>query len=225
MSLNRGPTLDVVTAPAPLRGPAAAIAYLLASARANGTRVNRTKLTKLLYLADLRAVESGLPPGSGLEWRWRHYGPHSLRLKEVERDLVEAGHIQVTDTLDPFTGRCEYTIHLLDAPQTVIDAEFTAIVDGVLMEFGDWSASQLRDLTYQTPPMQEAVRQGRREVRLDLSGGAPFPDLGPGLARLRDWAARNPLPGDEPGGVDDLAEEMEHLAEHRADATRRLLEE
>ncbi|MES9536176.1 type II toxin-antitoxin system antitoxin SocA domain-containing protein [Spirillospora sp. NPDC049024] len=214
-----------MTAPAPLRGPAAAIAYLLASARAHGMRVNRTKLTKLLYLADLRAVEHGLPPGSGVEWRWRHYGPHSLRLKEIERDLQDAGHVQVEGTVDPFTGNCEYTIHLMDAPQTVVDAAFTRIVDSVLDDFGDWSASQLRDLTYQTPPMQEAAKRGKREVRLDLSGGAPFPDLGPGLAHLRDWAARNPLPADEPGGTDDLAEELDDLAEHRADATRRYLDE
>ncbi|TDC97266.1 Panacea domain-containing protein [Actinomadura sp. 7K507] len=214
-----------MTAPAPLRGPAAAIAYLLASARTNGMRVNRTKLTKLLYLADLRAVDRGLPPGSGVDWRWRHYGPHSLRLKEVERDLREAGHVQVEETVDPFTGYCEYAIHLMDAPQTVIDTEFTQIVDGVLAEFGDLSASQLRDLTYQTAPMQEAVKRGKREVRLDLSGGAPYPDLGPGMARLRDWASRNPLPEDEPGGVDDLVEEMEDLTEHRAAATRWLLEE
>ncbi|WP_165970593.1 type II toxin-antitoxin system antitoxin SocA domain-containing protein [Actinomadura sp. 6K520] len=214
-----------MTAPTPLRGPAAAIAYLLATARANGVRVNRTKLAKLLYLADLRAVEHGLPPGSGVEWRWRHYGPHSLRLKEVERDLHEAGHVRVEENVDPFTGICEYTIHLMDAPQTIIDAEFTKIVDGVLAEFGEWSAGQLRDLTYQTAPMQEAVKRGKREVRLDLAGGPPFPDLGPGLAHLRSWATRNPLPDDEPGGIDDLVEEMELLSERRAEATRHLLED
>ncbi|WP_160573563.1 Panacea domain-containing protein [Actinomadura physcomitrii] len=214
-----------MTASAPLRGPAAAVAYLLAAARANGMRMNRTKLTKLLYLADLRAVERGLPPGSGLEWRWRHYGPHSLRLKEVERDLREAGHVQVEESVDPYNGYCEYAIHLMDAPQTVIDAEFTEIINAVLADFGEWSAGQLRDLTYQTPPMQEAVRGGRREVRLDLAGGPPFPDLGPGLTRLRRWAADNPVPDDEPGGVEDLVEESDHLSGHRADATRWLLEE
>ncbi|MGP3958751.1 type II toxin-antitoxin system antitoxin SocA domain-containing protein [Nonomuraea sp. 3N208] len=210
---------------APLRGPAAAVAYLLATARASGMRVNHTKLAKLLYLADLRAVDKGLPPGSGVEWRWRHYGPHSLRLSEVERDLSEAGVIEVEESADPFAGYRECTVHLIDAPQIVIDSEFAEIVDGVLAEYGRWSAGQLRDLTYQTAPMQEAIKQNQREVRLDLAGGPPLPDLGSGLARLRAWAKRNPLPQDEPGGVDDLVVESRQLAEHRDDATRHLLEE
>lgn len=83
------PALDAVTALVPLRGSAAAVSSLLATARATGTRVSRTKPCHLLYLADLRAVEKGLPAGSGLEWRWRASGPHSFRLVEVERDLRE----------------------------------------------------------------------------------------------------------------------------------------
>jgi uncharacterized phage-associated protein len=219
------PTLNTVSASVSLRGPAAAIAYLLATARTNGMRVNRTKLTKLLYLAELRSVEQGLPSGSGLEWRWRHSGPHSLRLGEVERDLREAGVILVEESSDPYTGCRECVIHLLDVPQMVITTEFATIVDGVLADYGRWSAGQLRDLTHQTPPVQEAIKQRRHEARLDLAGGPPLPDLGSGLARLRQWAERNPLPDDEPGGIDDLVEETRHLSEHRAEASRRLLED
>ena len=219
------PTLVTVTDVMPLRGPAAAVAYLLATARANGMRVNRTKLAKLLYLADFRAVERGLPPGSGVEWRWRHYGPHSHRLLEIEHDLHEAGVIKVHKNEDPYSGYKECAIHLVDAPQMVIDEEFAEIINEVLERYGRWSAGQLRDLAYQTPPMQEAVKQGKREVRLDLAGGPPLPDLQSGLARLRRWAEHNPLTSDEPGGIDDLIEEHQDLAEHRADATRLLLEE
>ncbi|MFC6083839.1 Panacea domain-containing protein [Sphaerisporangium aureirubrum] len=188
-------------------------------------RVNRTKLTKLLYLADLRAVEQGIAPGSGVEWRWRGHGPHSLRLGEVERDLREAGVVLVEENADPFAGHREFVIHLVDAPHVEIDAGFAEVVDDVLADYGRWSAGQLRDLAYQTSPMQEAVKQGEREVRLDLAGGPPLPDLGPGLARLREWARRNPLPDDEPGGVDDLVEESRQFAEHRTEATRNLLED
>ncbi|WP_169807315.1 type II toxin-antitoxin system antitoxin SocA domain-containing protein [Herbidospora cretacea] len=212
-------------ASAPLRGPAAAVAYLLATARTSGMRINRTKLAKLLYLADLRAVERGLPPASGVEWRWRDHGPHSFRLAEVERDLSEAGVLEVEESADPFAGHRERVIHLIDAPQTIVDDEFAEIIDDVLSEYGRWSAGQLRSLTYQTRPMQMAIQQNQREVRLDLAGGAPFPDLNTGLDRLRRWADRNPLPEDEPGGIDDLVEESSQLAEHRAEATRHLMEE
>ncbi|GLX92425.1 type II toxin-antitoxin system antitoxin SocA domain-containing protein [Herbidospora sp. NBRC 101105] len=217
--------LDLVSAPAPLRGPAAAVAYLLATARNGGMRVNRTKLATILYLADLRAVEHGLPPGSGVEWRRHHYGPHSLRLAEVERDLSEAEVIEVEESADPFAGHRERVIHLIDAPQTIIDAGFAKIIDDVLTEYGRLSAGQLRSLTHQTRPMQMAIERDQPEVRLDLTGGAPFPDLGSGLDRLRQWVARNPLPGDEPGGVDDLDDDLSQLADHRAEATRQLMED
>jgi len=49
------------------------------------------KLAKLLYLADLRAVKELGRPGSGVEWRWWHYGPFSKLLLVVEDDLVSAG--------------------------------------------------------------------------------------------------------------------------------------
>ncbi len=219
------PTLDIVSAPVPLRGSAAAVAYLLATARATGTRVTRTKLSHLLYLADLRAVEQGLPAGSGLEWRWNPSGPHSFRLVEVERDLREAGVIILDESADPFAGRREWTIHLVDVPRTVVSVEFAVIMQAVLADYGRLSVSQLCDLTCQTLPMREASGRRRADARLDLAGGPPLPDLGSGLAPLRQWAERNPLPEDEPGGIEDLTEELRHLAEHRAEAIRRLLEE
>ncbi|MFI7639446.1 hypothetical protein [Nonomuraea sp. NPDC049400] len=223
MMLHPMPTLDIVSAPVPLSGSAAAVAYLLATARAAGVRVSRTKLSHLLYLADLRAAEQGLPAASGLEWRWSRSGPHSFRLGEVERDLREAGVILLDESVDPFAGRREWTIHLVDVPQAVVSVEFATIMEAVLAEYGRLSPGQLYDLACQTPPMREASRQRRDDARLDLAGGPPLPDLGSGLTRLRRWAERNPLPDDEPGGVDDLAEESRYLAEHRAEAIRRLL--
>src|SRR6478672_3361001 len=56
-------------------------------------------------------------------------------------------------------------------------------------------------------PMQEALIEIRNGVRLDLAGGPPLPDLTTGLGRLRRLAKHMPLPADEPGGMDDLAEE------------------
>lgn len=75
-------------------GTAAAVLALLRAARVDGVIVNRTKLAKLLYLADLRAVEQGLPPGTSVEWRWRHYGPYSDILLRVEGDLERAEVIE-----------------------------------------------------------------------------------------------------------------------------------
>jgi len=204
-------------------GVSAAVVQLLVAARSDGVLVNRTKLAKLLYLADLQAVEQGLPPGTEVEWRWRHHGPYSNALLEVEGDLEVAGVVQVVETSN-FYGTPERRLRLLaEVPQIQIDEQFHAIIDTTVAKYGRWSATQLKDLTYQTPPMQAAQRHGKREVRLDLAGGDPFPDLEPALARLRDVARGLPPLEDGVGATDELAEELEEWSELRREATDRLL--
>jgi uncharacterized phage-associated protein len=207
------------------RGTSAAVLQVLMAARANGVVVNRTKLAKLLYLADLRAVDEDLPPGSEVEWRWRHFGPYSDVLLAVERDLQAAGVMEVSRAQN-FYGGPEIRLRLSgEDPQVAIDHRFVAIVDQVMQDHGRLSASQLRDLTYQTPPMQAAQRIGQRELRLDLSGGDPYPDLHGALARLRRIAVASPLPKDEPGSLDELEVEIDEWSHLRRDTTSRIIGE
>jgi uncharacterized phage-associated protein len=207
------------------RGTSAAVLQVLIAARANGVVINRTKLAKLLYLADLRAVDEDLPPGSDVDWRWRHYGPYSDALLAVERDLESAGVMEVSKTQNYF-GAHEIRLRLCaEDPQVSIDSRFAAIVDRIIQENGRLSASQLKDLTYQTPPMRAAQRVGQRELRLDLSGGDPYPDMHDALARLRRIAAASPLPEDEPGALEDLAAEVDEWAHLRREATSRIIDE
>lgn len=207
------------------RGTSAAVLQVLMAARTNGVVINRTKLAKLLYLADLRAVDEDLPPGSDVEWRWRHYGPYSDALLAIERDLEAAGILEVSQTQNYYGGR-EIRLRLSGGdPQIAIEPRFAVIVDQIMQECGRLSASQLRDLTYQTPPMQAAQRVGQRELRLDLSGGDPYPDLHHALARLRRVVAASPLPEDEPGSLDDLATEINDWSHLRREASSRIIDE
>lgn len=207
------------------RGTSAAVLQVLVAARANGVVINRTKLAKLVYLADLRAVDEGLPPGSGVEWRWRHYGPYSNILRAIERDLETAGVVEVVKTSNNY-GTSEIRLRLrIAAPQIEIDSQFAAIVDEVMQADGRLSASQLKDLTYQTPPMQAALRLGRRELRLDLAGGEPYPDLSAPLARYRKIVRDLPLPDDEPGALEDLMGEIDDWSQLRREASGSILDE
>ena len=173
----------------------------------------------------LRAVDEGLPPGSDVEWRWRHYGPYSDMLLAIERDLQAAGVMEVSPTQTYYGGR-EIRLRLSAGDsQIAIDPRFAAIVDQIMQEHGRLSASQLKDLTYQTPPMLAAQRAGQRELRLDLSGGEPYPDSHDALARLRRIAAASPLPQDEPGALDELATEIDEWSRLRREATSRILDE
>jgi uncharacterized phage-associated protein len=205
-------------------GVSAAVVQLLVAARSDGVHVNRTKLAKLLYLADLQAVDQGLPPGTEVEWRWRHHGPYSNALLEVEQDLELAGVVQVVETSN-YYGTPERRLRLLaEAPQVHIDEQFHALIDTVVARYGRWSATQLKDLTYQTPPMEAAQRQGKKEVRLDLAGGDPFPDLEPALARLRRVARELPPLEDDAGATEELEEELEEWSLFRREATGHMLD-
>jgi uncharacterized phage-associated protein len=207
-----------------MRGSSAAVVQLLRVARASGVMINRTKLAKLLYLADLEAVTEGCAPGSGVEWRWRHYGPYSNALREIETDLELAGIVRVSETVN-YYGTPEVRLVLaIETPQVEIDARFSEIVERIVSEKGQLSATQLKDLTYQTRPMLEAQKLGRREVRLDLAGGEPLPDLEPALQKLRAIAQTLPPLEEDAGAVDELADDMEALSEARREATGAMLD-
>lgn len=207
-----------------MRGTSAAVVQLLSVARASGVIVNRTKLAKLLFLADFESVDQGAAPGSGVEWLWRHYGPYSDTLREIEADLERAGVVRVIETHN-FYGTLEVRLALAgETPQVEIDARFAAIVERIVSEKGNLSATQLKDLTYQTPPMLAAQKLGRREVRLDLAGGAPIPDLAPALQRLQAIARAMPPLEDEVGAVEELAAEIDSLSELRRETTGTMLD-
>lgn len=206
------------------RGTSAAVILILLIARDSGITINRTKLAKLLYLADLRAVENGLPPGSDVEWLWQNYGPYSNTLREIEEDLVTARVIGVHRKVS-FSGGRERRLNLVEAdPQLDIDEEFVRIAEAIMNEFGDLSAGQLRNLSYQTAPMVAAKALKKREVRLDLAGGDPYPNMGPTLARLRRVVAALPEPENEEGGIEDLAADMEAMRALRLKATSHLVD-
>jgi uncharacterized phage-associated protein len=210
--------------PAIYRGPSAAVVLLLVVAREYGVLINRTKLAKLLYLADLRAVERGLPPGSGVDWNWRHYGPHSTVLSAVEVDLCRADVIAI-NRHEGWYGQKEVRLHLAErAPQYEIDIQFAVIVEEIVAQYGSLTATQLKDLTYQTAPMLAAQRKGEREVRLDLTGGDPYPNLAPTLHRLRAVLSAMPDQEDEPGAIEDLEREINEWADLRRAATSHLVD-
>jgi hypothetical protein len=81
---------------------------MLGTAREYGYTITRTTLAKLLYFADLEAVEQGNDPISGLEWRWRHHGPYDNTLLRIEDTLVSRQ--QVTSEQYYFETGCHLRI-------------------------------------------------------------------------------------------------------------------
>ena len=203
------------------RGTPAAFVALLLAARAQGAVITRTKLAKLLYLADLRAVDELGRPGSAVQWRWLHYGPFSNALLTIEDDLVSDGIVERQATENYF-GSVEYRLRLVRSISIDVDGEFAAVIEKTVLAHGNLAPSTLRDMTYQTAPMQEAKREGIRGQSLDLLTGRPIPDIAPVLRQFDSILDRLEPQTDE-GDLSELSEEIADWADHRARATRPLV--
>jgi uncharacterized phage-associated protein len=207
---------DVTATAEPLQGAPAATVAVLAIAERLGATVTRTKLAKLLYLADLRAVEKDVAPGSGLTWIWHNYGPYDAALKWVEASLKSQGIIEV-DQSETWFGNWEYRLTLCSRPQITIDREFTEIVRDIVAEFGSLGPTALRDLSYQTAPMRRVqVDPGVRGVRLDLNSDHPLPSVSRTRKKFRAVLASLPAQTDDEGALEELAAEIAELAPQRS---------
>lgn len=205
-----------------LRARRAAVA-LLEHARRRGFVITRTKFAKLLYLADLRAVERDLRPFSGIEWKWLQHGPFNNSIFTLEADLISAGIIERTER-ETALGR-EVRLNLVkDGAVPPLAPEWDEIIEGVVGEYGGYPAVTLKDLTYQTAPMMAAQEEGRGVV-LDLDLVRPIPDMSEVRRRMRAILARV---DDDEGDVaedaqDDVLASIEELSDHRAEANAELL--
>lgn len=73
--------------------------YILKHAGKNG-KVPKTKLAKLLYLADFRNFYEALEPMSGVRYIRREYGPVADIFFETTEDLFDNGKIDI----EPYNG-------------------------------------------------------------------------------------------------------------------------
>ena len=193
-------------------------------ARDQGRVLNRTKIAKLLYLADLFAVENGGVAFTGATWRWENYGPFDPAQYRVEDALVAAGIIERTRDLQSPCG--EVRLRLVEDVDTPLGAEALTVLGKVVAEHGARSAAQLRDLTYETAPMVQAQTDGERGVLLDLNRARRRKQYAALKERYRARLAdRGPVETDLGVGEDLLAEMAESAELRRRANTKALGEE
>ncbi|WP_428116390.1 type II toxin-antitoxin system antitoxin SocA domain-containing protein [Candidatus Poriferisodalis sp.] len=201
-----------------------AMKTLLGLASTRQQRMTRMKVAKLLYLTDLRSVEHVGVLGSGVVWQWREHGPFSDDLYSVENALRAAGDISVEPTLNAY-GNPEYRLF---APPLIRNSSdqadrFLEHLDAVLAEYGDLSPTHLKNLTYETAPMQEAQADGQRNVILDLGDTPPVPDATATLRRFQRML--NSHVDEEPAPRGCSEEILIPLRAARARANRILLDD
>ena len=193
---------------------------LLAAAKSRGFTMTRTKLAKLLYLADLEAWRTIRKPLSTIEWRWDNFGPFDTALLQMEDDLVAEGAIDRNTSADIYgkTHEIQSTGRDLGSDDPVRLGIVTSIVD----RFGALAASTLRDITYKTEPMRAVQEEGRGAL-LDLSVVAPLPDMAAVGARFRRVLDSLPAQETDEGVFDQLVSENEYLRSHRMRANTETL--
>ena len=134
----------------------ACILALLAMAESMELEITRTKLAKLLYLADINSVKHDGITGSGVAWHYMEHGPYDDVLREVEDDLVERGLVRRSTSQLPDGGERNVLV-AKDSSITVPD-DFSDHVQTALDEMGGWKSAELKDHAYGTPPMAVASR-------------------------------------------------------------------
>ena len=203
------------------------IEALLVLASRKNLKINRTKVAKLLYLADLRSVDQSGATGSGIAWRWLNHGPFDNVLSSIEDGLVQKGIVErETTRWGRWNENREHDLKVAHISSSLIDGSdaFVAHIDAVLDDMGSWPANRLKKHAYQTSPMVEARENDDRGGLLDLDENEQIPNIGPALARYQRILDDQP-PDDTPTSEDYsfLVEELEALADARARATRRIL--
>ncbi|WP_435108669.1 hypothetical protein [Nocardiopsis synnemataformans] len=192
-------------------------------ARDQGHSLNRTKIAKLLYLADLSAVENGSVAFSGATWRWENYGPFDPAQYRVEDALVATGIIERTQDSQSPCG--EVRLRLVEDIEAPLESVPLTVLGRTVAEHGGKSAAQLRDLTYETAPMVQAQSEGERGVLLDLNRARRRRQYAALKERYRARLAdRGPVESDTGVGKDLLAE-MGETAEVRRRANTKALGE
>jgi uncharacterized phage-associated protein len=191
-----------------------AVLAILKAAAEFGCEINRTKLAKLLYFTDLRAIEVGGIPFSGAVWRWRNYGPYDNALMRAERIIVSADLAEVSDERSDEGGACKLALTVDDLGDP-LPRDQMMIVREIMSEYGNMPARDLRRMSYQTAPMVEAQTAGDREVVLNLSRARRARQANELIARhQRQREAMTTRTRDE-GSPAAIAQEYEELRDLR----------
>ncbi|GAA2879111.1 hypothetical protein GCM10010517_41340 [Streptosporangium fragile] len=193
----------------PLQSPnplAGAVLAVLKAAREPAVEITTAKLAKLLYLADLEAVESGRTQFSGATWRWDDHGPYDHALMRAEDWVVESELVERHDDRNTEHGSYVLTVTVdIDDP---LDAADMDCVRNVVRLHGGKSATVLAELSHETAPVIEARAGGEPGGLLDLNRARRRRQVEALLERFRSRRRTWPPQQDDPGVGDALRTEF-----------------
>lgn len=121
--------------------------YILKHAGKNG-KIPKTKLAKLLYLADFRNFFDELEPMSGVRYIRREYGPVADIFFEVTEDLYDTGKINI----EPYNEALMIKSTTSDISEDLLSASEKKRIREICALWKDRRTSEIVNFTHQQKP-------------------------------------------------------------------------
>ena len=132
------------------------ILYLVARLTGKRILVGRTRIMKLLYLADLVAKYRLGKTITGSRYYYYFFGPYSDEVQKAIISLTAKGVLQDNPVLTNAGQAHDYKVKVQDLPKLPLTKKEKAILDEIISKFGRRKLEEIIKTAYQTPPMKTA---------------------------------------------------------------------
>ena len=135
--------------------------------------VGETVLYKLLYFSDFNYYEQYEEHLTGSKYRKLPYGPVPQKLDTIIDQMIKADKLQIVKTIYHGYAQTRY-LPLVKANLTEFKASEKDVIDKVIEQMSDWSASAISDYSHKDMPWM-ASKEGE-EIKYELAfyREAPF---------------------------------------------------
>lgn len=113
---------------------------------------SRTKLVKLIYLADVEAKNELGRTITGLTYVYHFYGPYAPEIIETALEMDGEG---IKEVYNPYFDRYEYIKEGQDI-EIGLTKEEIKVLDKIIEEYGRLRTNDIKEKAYQTEPMKRA---------------------------------------------------------------------
>lgn len=162
------------------------ITHIIVELSEKGIGFGKTKLVKLVYLADVENYRARRRTLTGAEWVFHHYGPYAF---EIDEALAELDYDIPQESAQTAGGRAAIALKPMRGVKSrlgerVKTAELR-LVDRIIGDWGETELNPLLDYVYfNTEPMKDAARGEtldfskipRRSRRPRAATGAGMPE-------------------------------------------------
>ena len=152
-------------------------------------------------------MTEGVGPLSGATWTWQDYGPFDYAWYDAEDCLVWSEQVERQDTRTAQVIYGSVRLALVEDVDDPLSAAHMKILRDIVAEHGQKSANALQEISYATPPMQEAQAGGQRGVVLNLDRARQAKKFKAAVERFREMRA-NTEPQEASSDTEQLRQQL-----------------